>query len=277
MCEKPAKNASFSRFYTFISNFGTMKKMNLLLLLLASLAFFHSGCDNPADEETAPFVLDVKALINDEPLVLGDTYQNGLDYHFNLTVLRFYLSHLTLVKPDGSEVEVKDVELLDLENHHAVYQAQGEQISGTVPAGTYTALRFAIGVDSTLNHDDPAQYPSTHPLSIYYGMHWDWNPGYIFLKLEGNADTVANGGGTLDRAFIYHVGADALYREVRFEDDFTVAPDENFEYKVKLDANRLFYNETDTLDMEKNFTHTGGDFTVAENVLNLFAAAFFKR
>lgn len=255
-----------------------MNRNRLFFLLLACLAFASPGCDDPPDEETATFVLDVKALVDDNPFVMGQTYQNVAGYKYNITTLRFYVSRLTLQKADGSEVEVKDVEYLRFETNHAATSAQGEQVKGAVPAGDYASLRFAIGVDSVLNHSDPAQYPSTHPLSIYSGSHWDWNPGYIFIKMEGNIDTVANGSGTLDEGFLYHTGLDTLYQEVRFDEDFTVTPDETFEYKLKLDVNRLFYNSSDTLDAATdNFTHTIGNFTLAGRVTNFFAGALSKR
>ena len=247
-------------------------------LLLAFVLISQTGCDDPPDEATATFVLDVKAMVDDDPFVMAQTYQNVQDYKFNLVTLRFYLSHLTLVKTDGNEVEVKDVEYLRFENNHATNNPKGEQVSGTIPAGSYSAMRFAIGVDSILNHSDPSQYPSSHPLSIYSGSHWDWNPGYIFLKLEGSIDTIPNGSGTLDEGFLYHTGLDTLYRELQFEDDFTVSPDETFEYKLKLDINRLFYNSSDTLDAaNENFTHTIGNFTLAERVTNFLAGALSKR
>lgn len=255
-----------------------MNRNSLLVLLLAFVAFTYTGCDNPPDDETATFLLDVKAMVNDDPFVMGQTYENVQGYKFNLVTLRFYLSHLTLTKTDGSEVEVKDVEYLRFENNHSTNNTQGEQVSETIPAGSYSAMRFAIGVDSILNHSDPSQYPSSHPLSIYTGSHWDWNPGYIFLKIEGNIDTIPNGSSTLDEGFLYHIGLDTLYREVQFDDDFTVAPNETFEYKIKLDVNRLFYNSSDTLDaVNDNFTHTIANFTLAERVTTFFTGALSKR
>lgn len=257
-----------------------MRKFRIFpALLLTLLSFSIVGCDDdPPEEETATFVMDVKAMIDDNPFVLGETYTNEQDYKFSMEALSFYLSHLTLTKADGSEVEVKDVDFLNFENNHSASQAKGEQVTGTIPAGNYTALRFAIGVDSTLNHDDPATYPSSHPLSIYTGSHWNWNTGYIFLKIEGNVDAVPNGAGTLDNAFLYHTGLDTLYREVQFNDDFTVGSGETFEYKLKLDVNRVFYSASDTLNpATENFTHTTGAFELAQRVTNLFAGTFSKR
>ncbi|MDZ4847368.1 MAG: MbnP family protein [Chitinophagales bacterium] len=250
----------------------------LSALLLVLLSFTYTGCDDPPDEETATFVLDMKAMVNDSAFVLGQTYQNAQDYKFNIETLRFYLSNLILTGADGSEVEVKDVDFLNFENNHSTSQSKGEQVTGTIPAGAYTSLRFAIGVDSTRNSDDPAQYPSSHPLSIYNGSHWNWNTGYIFLKIEGSIDSTANGSGNFGNSFLYHTGTNPLYHEIQFSDDFTVAPAETFEYKMKLDVNRFFYNDSDTLDaVNDNFTHTTGTFRIAERVTDFFSGAFSKR
>lgn len=250
---------------------------NTILGLLCLL--FIASCSKCNDEdETATFLLDIKAMHHDQPFVLGQTYVNEQDYQFNVQLLRFYLSHLVLVKDDGTEVEVKDVDYLDFVNNHSTSNPSGEEITGIIPAGNYTAMRFAIGVDSTVNFGDPSVYGSDHPLSVYRGAHWSWNSGYIFMKLEGEIDTLPNGSGTLDGTFLYHTGTTALYRELQFDDDFTVTPDGTFEYQLKLDVDRFFYSDTDTLDaVHDNFSHTMGTFALAEQVTNLFTGAFSKR
>ena len=45
------------------------------------------------------------------------------------------------------------------------------QITGTVPEGEYTGLRFTIGVPAERNHVNQATAPS--PLNIE-GMFWSW-------------------------------------------------------------------------------------------------------
>lgn len=252
-------------------------KSTLLLLLLVIFAAYQQGCRDPKDK-SATFTLDFKAMHFDDFFVIGQTYVNAQDYKFKIETLRFYISNITLLTDDGNEVMVKDVDYLNFQNNHNTDNAQGEQITAKIPAGNYSALRFAVGVDSTLNFKDPSEYPSAHPLSIFNGSHWNWNTGYIFLKIEGNIDTVPYGSGSLDKAFLYHTGTLPLYREVQLNEGFTVPEDGSYLYPVRVDVNRFFYNDTDTMDvMNENFTHTIGAFHIAEKITNFFTNSFSKR
>ena len=48
------------------------------------------------------------------------------------------------------------------------------------------AVHFHIGVDSSVNHSDPASYPMGHPLApVFPSMHWGWAAGYRFVAIEG--------------------------------------------------------------------------------------------
>lgn len=77
-----------------------------------------------------------------------------------------------------------------------------------VLTGDYTGIEFTVGVDSLRSVMDPSEPGRKGILDKDMGptneeaMYWDWNPGYIFLKLEGSSDsaTTANG------KYYYHIG-----------------------------------------------------------------------
>jgi hypothetical protein len=69
-------------------------------------------------------------------------------------------------------------------------------ISG-IPAGTYKGVKFLIGVDSAKT----VQGAQTGDLDPSNGMVWDWNTGYIFVKLEGKSPVA----GTIDSVYQYHI------------------------------------------------------------------------
>jgi len=54
-------------------------------------------------------------------------------------------------------------------------------VTGTVPPGDYTGLRFRLGVPFALNHGNAATAPS--PLNLS-GLFWIWNAGYKFLRVD---------------------------------------------------------------------------------------------
>jgi uncharacterized repeat protein (TIGR04052 family) len=81
--------------------------------------------------------------------------------------------------------QYQNIALLDFENGSGPCsngtQATNTEISGTVPSGKYTGVRFTLGVPFALNHGDPTIAPS--PLNIT-AMFWNWQGGYKFLKVD---------------------------------------------------------------------------------------------
>ena len=50
----------------------------------------------------------------------------------------------------------------------------------------FTNLTANLGVGSSVNHNDPTAFPNSSMLNITNtnDMHWNWSPGYIFVKIE---------------------------------------------------------------------------------------------
>jgi uncharacterized repeat protein (TIGR04052 family) len=112
---------------------------------------------------------------------------------------RFHVSNVRLVAADGSETPLTlganddwnltsgpdRVTLIDLENGtgdcSAGTAAMNASVRGTVPAGSYTALKMTIGVPFALNHGDYAT--ASKPLDIQ-AMAWSWQAGRKFAKIE---------------------------------------------------------------------------------------------
>ena len=61
--------------------------------------------------------------------------------------------------------------------------------TGTVPTGTYDAIRFEMGVPFEANHDNPSTAPS--PLNLT-SMHWNWQGGYKFLRIDSGNFSMAD-------------------------------------------------------------------------------------
>jgi len=149
-------------------------------------------------------------------------------------------------------------------------------LSFIVPEGDYRGIKFDFGVDSTLNHSDPATYATNHPLSIYNGNFWTWNSGYIFTKIEGKIDSVASGSSDLSTAFFYHCGADLLYRHIpELSHSIVVLPGKTDTFKVNVNIEQLFENQSRVIDVKNNpSTHTTDNFTLAELVVDNMSSAF---
>jgi uncharacterized repeat protein (TIGR04052 family) len=108
---------------------------------------------------------------------------------------RFYVHDVRLVRADGGEAAVTltqdgvwqsgGVALLDFEDRsggcaNGTVETNGA-IRGTAPAGTYTGVKFRLGVPFALNHANAAVAASPLNLSSLW---WGWNGGYKFLRVD---------------------------------------------------------------------------------------------
>ena len=109
--------------------------------------------------------------------------------------LRFFVSDIEMIDAQGGTAPValdqdglwqyKSLALIDLEdgtgecrNGNAATHAE---VTGSVPPGRYTGVRFTVGVPFELDHLDPAEAPS--PLNMT-AMFWTWQNGYKFIRAE---------------------------------------------------------------------------------------------
>ncbi len=113
--------------------------------------------------------------------------------------LRFYVSEAKLMNDQGAEVPITltaddwqndQVALIDLEDGSgacadAGTTATNTTLRGTVPSGTYTGVRFTIGVPSALNHSDYAV--ASKPMDVQ-ALAWSWQAGRKFLQIEVNPE-----------------------------------------------------------------------------------------
>jgi hypothetical protein len=236
--------------------------------------FSFSSCKKDDENEKATIVLNFKGKVGNENLLLRNSkYTTGNNYKVNIETLKFYLSNITLIKEDNSEVLLKDVAFIDFENNHTSNTSNGETIVIETEAGKFKGIKMGFGVDNTVNNSDPSVYKEEEPLSIYQGMHWSWNTGYIFMKLEGkfDADTTAN---ILSQDYLFHTGLNDLYTTATFNKNFQLNGDETKTLNFNIDAAKMFHTANKSIDLyTESFTHTTGNVPLAEKVRDLFIQA----
>lgn len=178
---------------------------NFKFLFICSLTLL-VGCkkkekqDEPITE-TPKQMLEIKVVpyFGSEPLDLNNVYTTAENYKIQFFDLKCYLGNFkngnsVLSSIGFFDFPVKGTSFLSLENDYT----------------KFSNLSFIVGVDSVDNHADPNAFPNDNPLnSLIAGeMHWDWNPGYIFLKIDGKVDTIPDATTNMDHFFSYHVGKD---------------------------------------------------------------------
>lgn len=174
--------------------------------------------------ETQTVDLEFAAMAGDRPVSCGQpiTGLGTTDQTAQLRDLRFFVSDVALVRPNGSAVPVKlrsnsssrvtrdggAVTLIDLENGSGSCAEEGTRatnafVRGTAPHDKYVGVRWTVGVPSALNHTDAPAAPA--PLNLA-AMAWSWQVGRKFVKIEVT-DPAGAAGTWSDNTFFVHIGS----------------------------------------------------------------------
>lgn len=233
-------------------------------VLLAGLLIGISSCKKPKEGN---FTLKVAANYNGQAFTIGQSNTDPQNRRIQTDVLKFYLSHITLVKTDNSEVEVKDAALIDFSNPSSL------SINADKISGEFKAIRFGIGVDSIQNESDPNGVAAGSPLADN-DMYWSWLK-YIFVKYEARCDTSGTGSGVYNWFPLYHLGGNSLYRTTTLSKDFSVCCDDKLTLNLDLDVQKIFYSNTDTLDIiTESTSQTSDHYDDAVEFMDNIAKAF---
>lgn len=249
---------------------------NSLLLLCGTVLLAAIGCVDPLrpfpSEVPGTVRLDLGLHWDGAAIGLGDTVVDHLGHPVTLTNVQFYLNGLELRDAAGTWHPVGDIHLVDYNRDHPT-------VVEAVPAGTYTAMRFGVGIPKALNTDiDPASYPNDHPLSVLgsAGMFWTWSTGYIFLKYEGKAAVAA--GSPLEAPISYHLGTDLSYRTITlpFAVPMQVYAREVTPVAVAFDGARMLNGAAGSIDvLEDPVSHNAPGTELPDRLLALLEDAFY--
>jgi hypothetical protein len=210
------------------------------------------------ETEESPLALSFHHVFGDADLAPGRVYETMVGEQVTVDVLRYWVSNVVLVDDQETEHAIPAAYFLVEQTEaktRTLIPLQG------IPAGTYTQLRFAIGVDADHNHSLDL---FEGELSTELDMHWDWNSGFIFLKLEGST------GQTADKApFFAHIGNDPVFQRLSFELDDLVVGEANATVNLRVDLKSAF----DPLDVFSTREIVGGPMgSPADEIISRFAA-----
>ncbi len=222
-----------------------MKKL-LTFLVLPLILVITSCKDEPP--KTVPDPVDqlqvtIQPTYGSSDLQLDQTVYTSEGYAVQFTDIRFYLT--TLKNSIGKQLVSSA--LFD-------YRSNGTNLFTVngIPSD-FSSLTGFFGVDSALNHDDPSAFPTTDPLNILIAndMHWDWNPGYIFLKIEAKVDTIPDAVQNFNHYVVFHVGADNLLQTINYSGlSWLQKTSSLHELPLKLDLQKFLQNGSQTIDVK---------------------------
>ena len=183
-----------------------MRRITFCLISLYSASLAALAADKPV-------TIRFQAQVGEEAFACGRQYEgvgstkakiSGRDF-------RFYVSNVRLLDSAGKETpleldqdgkwQLDDLALLDFEDGTGGCSngtpEMNRQITGKAPEGSYTGLRFTLGVPFNKNHADPLTQPS--PLNLT-AMFWVWNAGHKFARLDLSSEGIPRG-------FFIHLGS----------------------------------------------------------------------
>lgn len=249
-----------------------------LLLPVAVLAMLLAGCRDKDKGETAQVDLNFQAVFGDAPLTMftrSYPYPGGMNVKFQNFL--FYISDVKLIREDGTSHKLSEVEMVAFKDiqEDAAAIAGVSKAKADVPAGTYKAVEMGIGIAPALNGTQPGDYRAGHPLTDNY---WSWALGYIFTKVEGNADLDGDGNFDENAKLTFHIGANELYRTRTFEKNIVVRSGEPLSIPFEVDLRRVLVNdEGNYLDFQVIRQDHTNDMNVARFIFdNLDAAISVK-
>jgi hypothetical protein len=180
--------------------------LSIFTAVAISVAAFAHGGD---------LTLNFKTNINGNALQFNNEYNIG-GANAQVNFLGYYISDIKVVKSDNSEVSIS-----------GIYLVKGNEtltLTDELDAGSYKAIKFNVGIaDSLTNHGDPSLQPSGSPLALQTpSMHWSWNTGYIFFRLDGLVDTSVNNQHGATESLTYHLGRLSSVRTVNIQENFTI-------------------------------------------------------
>ena len=235
-----------------------LKKSIFLVLVFAVISAFFISCNSDDDntENSAPVNIEVSMVVDQETFTPGNTYEID-GQQVKIDIMQFYMSGIKMVESDGDETFA--------ESYHIISSTNNSVFVGDLDIANGYDFSFNVGIDAVTNgqsEEDFSTRPADDPLAMQDPpMHWNWNSGYKFLRIDGEIN------GT---AFKYHIGTDAQLVNLNIEDGIDVE-EGGSNVIVQVDIEK-FFNGIDVAAAES--TMTMDNLPLATQVVGNYTAAF---
>lgn len=181
---------------------------NKLIYMLIGLALVVASCkdepDNPVPQSTdysglkftgtGTLTIPISHVFNtssEANFELNKFYINALGDSVKVTELSYYFTNVSLLNQNNQWVNLGNYDLIEFNN-----PASTEISLTNVPAGTYSKIKFLVGVDSLANSTGAHE----GELSPAFGMYWSWATGYVFFRMKGRCSG--------NRSLTFDIGGD---------------------------------------------------------------------
>lgn len=227
--------------------------MKKIFFISMSLVFGLLSCKDDQPDEVDPPVdllkIHLIPTFGTDNLQLDQTYLTDQGYRVQFTDLKCFMTDLK----NGAK-SLATSALFDFREKGSLF------LSTTGKPADFSSLTALLGVPIDRNHADPTSFSTSDPLYITNAndMHWGWNPGYIFIKVEAKVDTIDNGIDNFDHLVVLHVGGDDYLQNLSFPTlSWNAAGANTFSTSLKFDLKHFLNNGTSSIDLKtENVTHT---------------------
>ncbi len=239
-----------------------MKNSFYVFLALLGFGFTLISCSDDESDNTVTVTptMDLQLRVGSETLSAGNIYEiNGTALQVN--VAQFYVGEITFT---GEEANASEDFFVMGTNLNRINLPATE-------VGNYD-LSFGVGVNAEINalsEDDFTSRPTGDPLGMQEPtMHWNWNAGYKFLRIDGMVDTDADG--IPDQAVEYHLGSNPFYAILSSPEQISLT-EADPAITVRFDLAALFAGA----DLSTGeVTHVGDNKPLADLMLANYTEAF---
>jgi hypothetical protein len=211
----------------------------LMIFLIITVSCKKEGSVDNNMTGNSDLKIEFKAVIDNDVLIIGKSYQNGFAEDYSVKTFKFYIHGVEL-----SDSRTNSTVKLDKNDHYLVNTNDPSAASVIlhVSPSAYDGISFIVGVDSIRNTSGA----QTGALDPAQGMFWTWSTGYIMAKLEGNSPLAT----TPNNVIEYHIGGfkggESVLRRVslKFPSGLVsnVKPGRQSTVTITADVNRWFTN-----------------------------------
>jgi hypothetical protein len=237
-----------------------MKHFFILIIIITSVLSCkkEKNDDEPTPTTKNELEIEVIPYFGSNVLKLDSNYVTAENYVIQFFDIKFYMANFKNGSKSLASIAFFDYSL----SGNKFLKAQEDHMN-------FHDLQFILGVDSVSNHSDPSAFPASNPLNILNAgeMHWDWNPGYIFVKIDAKIDTIPNDGIINQDHFIsFHVGKDENSLPMSFSNITWNKINENLHLaKMKIDFKQFLQGPNSINLKTESKTHS----EPGKEVLNL--------
>lgn len=253
-----------------INKLSTMKKI-LFPILMTAVVFSCKKKEDPKDDNSTPMpvtnqmTVEINPMYGTQEMKIDSVYTTTNGDKIKFTLFKVLMENIQF---SGKTIQAG---LFNYANGKTLVSVEGTPASSS-------SFSANLGVDSLLNHNNPTQFSTDSPLNILNAndMHWSWNPGYIFFKVEAKMDTIADGTDNFDHFVNYHIGRDENLRVLNLSNVNWQSNGTSHKLVLDFDFEKFISNETSVINLRTdNISHAGaGQEAISTLVADNFRDAF---